>query len=68
MYVWWKYTVCYIPWQVDAIDYYAQKEGKYREQVDTEKVKAFKETLGIAFVTFENSQIAARWVQVAINQ
>ena len=46
--------------QVDAIDYYKAQERKYKELVDAEKVKAFRETLGIAFVTFENDHIAAR--------
>ena len=48
--------------QVDAIDYYATEEVCYREKCELEKVKAFKDPLGIAFVTFENDHVATKYV------
>ena len=46
--------------QVDAIDYYAEEEIRYRLKCDLEKVNAFRDTLGIAFVTLEDDAVAAR--------
>ncbi|CAD5112595.1 DgyrCDS1808 [Dimorphilus gyrociliatus] len=43
---------------VDAIDYYSSKLEKYRDEVDSEKVHAFRDPLGIAFVTFEEENAA----------
>ena len=51
---------------MDAIDYYKAQELKYKEMVDDQKVKAFRDTLGIAFVTFENDHIAARSALVSL--
>ena len=46
--------------QVDAIDYYAEEEAKFRLKCEEEKVNAFTDTLGIAFVTFEDDAVAAK--------
>ncbi|CAH1793257.1 unnamed protein product [Owenia fusiformis] len=46
--------------KVDAIMYYTDEENKLREQCEQEKVNAFRDSLGIAFVTFDNDFMAAR--------
>ena len=43
---------------MDCIDYYGEKEAEYTKECDYQKVWAFRHTLGIAFVTFENEQVA----------
>ena len=49
--------------QVDAIDHYTQEEAQYKEKYEQEKINAYQDKLGIAFVTFEDDQVAARWVE-----
>ena len=44
---------------MDAIEYYKHEEEQYKEKYEQEKVIASSETLGIAFVTFEDDQVAA---------
>lgn len=51
--------------QVDCIDYYNEKEQEFTLKCDDQKVKAFKHTLGIAFVTFENDQVARRYFVIS---
>ena len=51
---------CIISVQVDAINYYTEEEATLKEQCEAEKVKAFQEPLGVAFVTFENVATAER--------
>ena len=43
---------------MDCIEYYGEKETQYTKECDYQKVWAFRHTLGIAFVTFENEQVA----------
>ena len=47
---------------MDAIDYYSREELLYRNKCEREKVNAFQATLGIAFITFEDDQVASRSV------
>ena len=47
---------------MDCIDYYGEKEADYTKECDYQKVWAFRHTLGIAFVTFENEQVANKCV------
>ena len=56
----------YLLKQVDAIDYYSEEELKYRRQCEQEKVDAFQDALGIAFVSFENDNVAAKYVPVSL--
>ncbi len=56
-------NVCIVSRQVDAIDYYATEETCYREKCEIEKVNAFRDALGIAFVTFEADDVAVKWVK-----
>ncbi len=42
---------------MDAIEYYSNEEMNFKEKCEAEKVNAFMDTLGIAFVTFEDDQI-----------
>lgn len=44
--------------QVDAIDFYLSKFNNYKDLVENEKVHAFRDPLGIAFVTFEERSSA----------
>lgn len=44
--------------QVDAIDFYSNKFDNYKDLVENEKVNAFRDPLGIAFVTFEEKSSA----------
>lgn len=46
--------------EVDAVEYYSQEEASYRAKCEQEKVNAFRDTLGIAFVTFEDDHVASR--------
>jgi hypothetical protein len=46
--------------EVDSIEYYSREESGCKDRCEAEKVNAFMDTLGIAFVTFEDDQIAAR--------
>ena len=46
--------------QVDAIDYYREEAIMYKHKCEEEKVVAFRNTLGIAFVTFEDAHVARR--------
>ena len=51
-----------VSWQVDAINYYTEEEATLKEECEKEKVKAFHDPLGVAFVTFENVAAAERLV------
>ncbi|XP_064621129.1 calcium permeable stress-gated cation channel 1-like [Lineus longissimus] len=46
--------------QVDAINYYGDEEKRLRDLCEGEKFRAFQEALGIAFVTTEDDEMAAR--------
>lgn len=46
--------------EVDAINYYTEEEATLKEDCEKEKVKAFQDPLGVAFVTFENVAAAER--------
>ena len=45
---------------MDCIEHYTELEQKYSKECDYKKVWAFRHTLGIAFVTFDNEQVAHR--------
>ena len=47
--------------QVDAINYYEERENRYREACVLEKQTVVTACLGIMFITFENSLMASRW-------
>ncbi|XP_070577636.1 calcium permeable stress-gated cation channel 1-like isoform X2 [Ptychodera flava] len=49
--------------KVDAIEYYAELEAKYTEEVMEERRIAYSSNLGMAFVTVHNEKIAAKIVQ-----
>ena len=51
----------YLCLQVDAIEYYKNEEAKFGHLCEQEKVVAFQHTLGLAFVTFEDDTVAARY-------
>ena len=44
--------------QVDAIDYYSAEEQRLEKAIEKEKVNAFQECTGIAFVIFQNEHMA----------
>ncbi|KAL3874298.1 hypothetical protein ACJMK2_037336 [Sinanodonta woodiana] len=46
--------------EVDAINYYSEEEEKYRQLCEKEKVNAYREVLGIAFITFDSDAMAER--------
>ena len=46
--------------QVDAINYYTEEEATYKGECEKEKVKAFQDPLGVAFVTFDSVASAER--------
>ena len=47
--------------QVDSIEYYKEKVDEYTVLCDAEKVSAYENKIGFAFVTFENEQMAFRY-------
>ena len=53
---------------MDAINYYTEEEATLKEECEKEKVKAFHDPLGVAFVTFENVAAAERLVSSYIMQ
>lgn len=46
----------------DAIDYYTDREKYYREKITEAKENAYNNPLGIAFVTFKDEIMAARYL------
>ncbi|XP_060569118.1 calcium permeable stress-gated cation channel 1-like isoform X3 [Ruditapes philippinarum] len=46
--------------ELDAITYYGDEETRLVEECEKEKVNAYKSSLGVAFVTFENVTMAER--------
>jgi len=48
--------------QVDAIDYYTGEEDRLEQAMEKEKVNAFQECTGIAFVIFNTEQMAHKYV------
>jgi hypothetical protein len=46
--------------KVDAIEYDAEKEARFRNQVDQERATALKKPLGIAFVTLIRLEAAQK--------
>ena len=44
--------------KVDAIDFYTTEEAKLEELIEREKINAFQECTGIAFVIFETDAMA----------
>ena len=48
--------------QVDAITYYTDEESRLAEKCELEKVNAFRDVLGMCFITFEDDHVAARYV------
>ncbi|XP_074652654.1 mechanosensitive cation channel TMEM63B-like isoform X2 [Tubulanus polymorphus] len=46
--------------QVDAINYYGDEEAQLKAKCEDEKVNAFQDALGIAFITFEEDHMAAQ--------
>lgn len=44
--------------QVDAIDYYTAEEQRLEKEIEKEKINAFQECTGIAFVIFQNEHMA----------
>ena len=53
------YIICVFD-QVDAINYYTEEEATLKEQCEKEKVHAFQDPLGVAFITFDNVAAAER--------
>jgi len=45
---------------VDAIEYYTNLEDEIRRECDKEKVTAYQEPHGVAFVSFETDFMAAK--------
>ncbi|KAK6183528.1 hypothetical protein SNE40_010997 [Patella caerulea] len=46
--------------QVDAMDYYTEKEERLTKQCEQEKVHAYQDPIGIAFVTFQSEVMAEK--------
>ncbi|XP_053408695.1 calcium permeable stress-gated cation channel 1-like isoform X3 [Mercenaria mercenaria] len=46
--------------ELDAITYYGDEENRLAEECEKEKVNAYKSSLGVGFVTFENVTMAER--------
>ena len=46
--------------QVDAIDYYKYEEDVLRAECESQKVTAYRDPAGIAFVTFESDYMAEK--------
>ncbi|KAL5008324.1 hypothetical protein ScPMuIL_013905 [Solemya velum] len=46
--------------QVDAIDYYTREEEDLIQKCEEEKVTAYRDPLGMAFITFQSDQTAER--------
>ena len=46
--------------QVDAIEFYGEKEKKYEQRCEAERQKALNTKLGIAFITFTEPLHAAK--------
>ncbi|XP_067941710.1 calcium permeable stress-gated cation channel 1-like [Watersipora subatra] len=44
--------------QVDALDYYTEEERRLEASIEREKVNAFQECTGIAFIIFESEEMA----------
>ena len=54
-------TFCAFETKVDSIEYYKEKVDSYTVLCDAEKVRAYENKIGFAFVTFENEQMAFRY-------
>ena len=53
--------LCICLWyQVDAIEYYTEEEKLLQEECEKEKVTAYQDPLGMAFVTFQTDNMAER--------
>jgi len=47
--------------QVDAIDYYGVEEKRLEEEIENEKINAFQDCTGIAFIVFQTEHMAHRY-------
>lgn len=52
--------------QEEAIAYYTAQEAKLREEYKNERERLNTKPLDMAFVTFQNETMTARWVSEAV--
>ena len=53
--------------QVDAINFYMEEEAELMRACDEEREIAYRDPIGIAFITLQSDMQAQRWVLVCVN-